>query len=216
MRGEEMSDVNYIITRLQQVKIVPVIVIDQAEDIIPLGSALADNGLSVAEITFRTACAENAIKLLREARSDMIVGAGTIVNRTQVCQSKTASAHFIVSPGLNSNTVKACQEMNIPVIPGVNNPSTIEQALEMDIDFVKFFPAEPSGGIKMLKSLLAPYQKLRVMPTGGIGMHNLLDYLVIPQVVACGGSWMVPEQLIRDKNWQEIGRLAREVSDFIK
>lgn len=121
--------------------------------------------LPVAEITFRTECAAEAIKLLREARPDMLVGAGTVINREQVRQAKAAGAQFVVSPGLNPNTVQACQQIDIPIVPGINNPSAVEQALELGIDFVKFFPAEPSGGIPMIKAMLAPYHQLQVMPT---------------------------------------------------
>ena len=211
-----MSELQTMIARFRQLKIVPVIAVEQAEDIIPLGQALAENGLPVAEITFRTACAAEAIKLLRVACPDMLVGAGTVITREQVQQAKAADAQFVVSPGLNPKTVQACQQITMPIIPGINNPSTIEQALELGINFVKFFPAEPSGGIPMIKSLLAPYHQLEVMPTGGIGLNNIRDYLAIPQIVACGGSWMVPASLIKAKNWGEIGRLAREASDFVK
>lgn len=211
-----MSELQAMITRFRQLKIVPVIAVDNAEDIVPLGNALADNGLPVAEITFRTECAAEAIKLLREARPDMLVGAGTVINREQVRQAKAAGAQFVVSPGLNPNTVQACQQIDIPIVPGINNPSAVEQALELGIDFVKFFPAEPSGGIPMIKAMLAPYHQLQVMPTGGIGLNNIHDYLAIPQIVACGGSWMVPASLIKAKDWAAIGKLAREASEFVK
>lgn len=211
-----MSEMKMMIDRFRQLKIVPVIAVEQAEDIIPLGHALADNGLPVAEITFRTDCAAQAIKLLRAERPDMLVGAGTVINSDQIHQAKAAGAQFVVSPGLNPNTVKTCQQLDITIVPGVNNPSTIEQALELGIDFVKFFPAEPSGGIAMIKALLAPYHQLQVMPTGGISLKNIQDYLAIPQIVACGGSWMVTPQLIRDKNWKKVGELARQASEFVK
>ncbi|MEQ1965052.1 bifunctional 4-hydroxy-2-oxoglutarate aldolase/2-dehydro-3-deoxy-phosphogluconate aldolase [Xenorhabdus khoisanae] len=201
--------------RLRQIKIVPVIAIEETRDIIPLGHALADNGLPVAEITFRTESAAEAISLLKAERPDMLIGAGTVLHREHVRQAKIAGAKFIVSPGLNPNTVQACQQIGIPIIPGVNNASTIEQALELGIDFVKFFPVEPSGGIAMIKALLAPYPQLQVMPTGGIGVENIRDYLAIPQIVACGGSWMVSPQLIRGKEWKKIGELAREAVGLV-
>lgn len=204
-----------IIARLRQIKIVPVIAIEEARDIIPLGHALADNGLPVAEITFRTESAAEAISLLKAERPDMLIGAGTVLHREHVRQAKAAGAEFVVSPGLNPNTVQACQQIGIPIIPGVNNASTIEQALESGIDFVKFFPAEPSGGIAMIKALLAPYPQLQVMPTGGINVKNIRDYLAIRQIVACGGSWMVSPQLIRDKEWKEVGRLVREAVELV-
>ncbi|MBD1228508.1 bifunctional 4-hydroxy-2-oxoglutarate aldolase/2-dehydro-3-deoxy-phosphogluconate aldolase [Xenorhabdus griffiniae] len=204
-----------IMARLRQIKIVPVIAIEKARDIIPLGHALADNGLPVAEITFRTESAAEAISLLKAERPDMLIGAGTVLQREHVRQAKAAGAEFVVSPGFNPNTVLACQQIGIPIIPGVNNASTIEQALESGINFVKFFPAEPSGGIAMIKALLAPYPQLQVMPTGGINVKNIRDYLAIPQIVACGGSWMVSPQLIRDKDWKAVGRLVREAVELV-
>ncbi|WP_279504059.1 bifunctional 4-hydroxy-2-oxoglutarate aldolase/2-dehydro-3-deoxy-phosphogluconate aldolase [Aeromonas veronii] len=199
-----------ITEQLQALKVIPVISIEQAEDIIPLGAALANNGLPVAEITFRSAAAVEAIRLLRKAYPEMLIGAGTVLNREQVIAAKEAGATFIVSPGFNPNTVKACQELNIPIIPGVNNPSTIEAALEMGLTTLKFFPAEASGGSAMIKALLAPYTQITLMPTGGISTHNINEYLAIPRVIACGGSWMVDKKLIAEKQWEEIGRLTRE------
>ncbi|MEH8176281.1 MULTISPECIES: bifunctional 4-hydroxy-2-oxoglutarate aldolase/2-dehydro-3-deoxy-phosphogluconate aldolase [Aeromonas] len=199
-----------ITEQLQALKVIPVIAIEQAEDIIPLGAALANNGLPVAEITFRSAAAVEAIRLLRKAYPEMLIGAGTVLNREQVSAAKEAGATFIVSPGFNPNTVKACQELDIPIIPGVNNPSTIEAALEMGLTTLKFFPAEASGGSAMIKALLAPYTQITLMPTGGISTHNINEYLAIPRVIACGGSWMVDKKLIAEKQWEEIGRLTRE------
>lgn len=199
-----------ITEQLQALKVIPVIAIEQAEDIIPLGAALANNGLPVAEITFRSAAAVEAIRLLRQSQPEMLIGAGTVLNREQVIAAKEAGATFIVSPGFNPNTVKACQELNIPIIPGVNNPSTIEAALEMGLTTLKFFPAEASGGSAMIKALLAPYTQITLMPTGGISTHNINEYLAIPRVIACGGSWMVDKALIAEKQWEEIGRLTRE------
>ncbi|EKP0259078.1 bifunctional 4-hydroxy-2-oxoglutarate aldolase/2-dehydro-3-deoxy-phosphogluconate aldolase [Aeromonas sobria] len=199
-----------ITEQLQALKVIPVIAIEQAEDIIPLGAALANNGLPVAEITFRSAAAVDAIRLLRQSQPEMLIGAGTVLNREQVIAAKEAGATFIVSPGFNPNTVKACQELDIPIIPGVNNPSTIEAALEMGLTTLKFFPAEASGGAAMIKALLAPYTQIKLMPTGGISTHNINEYLAIPRVIACGGSWMVDKKLIAEKQWEEIGRLTRE------
>jgi 2-dehydro-3-deoxyphosphogluconate aldolase/(4S)-4-hydroxy-2-oxoglutarate aldolase len=188
---------------------VPVIALENSADAVPLGRALVDNGLPIAEITFRTAAAADTIKRLRAAYPDMSIGAGTVLNRTQVEQAQAAGADFIVSPGLNPNTVQACRELDIPIIPGVNNPSAIELALELGLNALKFFPAEPSGGIKMIKALLGPYHQLQLMPTGGITPANIRDYLAIPAVLACGGSWMVAEELLRSGNWAEVGRLTR-------
>ncbi|MGV2986411.1 bifunctional 4-hydroxy-2-oxoglutarate aldolase/2-dehydro-3-deoxy-phosphogluconate aldolase [Vibrio sp. E150_011] len=192
-------------------KVIPVIAIDRAEDILPLGEQLVANGLPVAEITFRSDAAEEAVRLLRHAYPDMLIGAGTILNENQIIAAKKAGADFIVSPGLNPNTVNACLRHDIDIIPGVNNPSLVEQAIELGVTTLKFFPAEASGGLNMLKSLLGPYQQIKVMPTGGINPNNVHDYLALPAVLACGGTWMVDKKLINEGNWAEIGRLIREV-----
>ncbi|MDO6683833.1 MULTISPECIES: bifunctional 4-hydroxy-2-oxoglutarate aldolase/2-dehydro-3-deoxy-phosphogluconate aldolase [unclassified Agarivorans] len=196
---------------LEKFKVIPVIAIDKASDIVPLGEQLANNGLPVAEITFRSAAAEEAIRLLRAAQPEMLIGAGTILNEQQVVAAKEAGASFIVSPGLNPNTVKACQKHNIAIVPGVNNPSGVEQALELGLDTVKFFPAEASGGIAMLKSLLGPYTNIKVMPTGGINQNNIEKYLALPGVLACGGTWMVDKSLINNGDWDTIGKLVKEI-----
>lgn len=196
--------------QLKALKVIPVIAIDKAEDIIPLGKVLAENGLPAAEITFRSAAAAEAISLLRETQPDMLIGAGTVLNREQAIAAKEAGATFIVSPGFNPNTVKACQEIGIDIVPGVNNPSTVEAALEMGLTTLKFFPAEASGGINMVKSLLAPYTDIELMPTGGINPANIKDYLAIPRVLACGGTWMVDKKLIEAGDWEELARLTRE------
>ena len=160
-----------LINQLAALKIVPVIAVERAEDIVPMGRALVENGLPVAEITFRTEAALEAIRLLRQAQPSMLIGAGTVLNRAQIEQAKTAGATFIVSPGLNPNTERAAQDLHIPMIPGVNNPSDIEAAIELGLTALKFFPAEPSGGVKMLKALLAPYSQMQFMPSGGVGRH---------------------------------------------
>ena len=201
--------------QLAQIKVIPVIAIDRAEDIIPLGKALAENGLPAAEITFRSDAAAEAIRLLREAQPEMLIGAGTVLNREQAIAAKEAGATFVVSPGFNPNTVKACQELGIEIVPGVNNPSAVEAAIEMGVTTLKFFPAEASGGINMLKSLLAPYTQIQFMPTGGINAKNINDYLAIDRVFACGGTWMVDKKLINEGRWDEIGRLAREAADLV-
>ncbi|OMO33878.1 2-dehydro-3-deoxyphosphogluconate aldolase [Vibrio sp. 10N.222.47.A9] len=196
--------------QLKTLKVIPVIAIDNAEDIIPLGKVLAENGLPAAEITFRSEAAVEAIRLLRESQPDMLIGAGTVLNREQAIAAKEAGATFVVSPGFNPNTVRACQEIGIDIIPGVNNPSTVEAALEMGLTILKFFPAEASGGINMVKSLLAPYTDIEIMPTGGINPNNIKDYLAIPRVLACGGTWMVDKKLIEEGNWEELAHLTRE------
>ncbi|MFH7565679.1 bifunctional 4-hydroxy-2-oxoglutarate aldolase/2-dehydro-3-deoxy-phosphogluconate aldolase [Oceanimonas smirnovii] len=202
-----MSD---IIQQLGSRRLLPLITLAQPASVLSLGRVLEDNGLPVAEITFRTPAAADAIALLRRHHPHMLIGAGTILNRQQALAAKTAGADFMVSPGFNPNTVTACRELDIPIIPGVNNASTIEAALEMDLTTLKFFPAEPSGGVAMLSALLGPFGQLSVLPTGGIDTNNLGDYLAIPQVLACGGSWLASPELIKAENWQEVARRVRQ------
>lgn len=209
-------NIETLVARLQALKIIPVIAIERAEDAVTLGKTLKNSGLPAAEITFRSAAAAEAIRLLRDAVPDMLIAAGTVLTPLQAKEAKAAGADFIVSPGFNANTVKACQDLGIVITPGVNNPMAIEAALELGIDTVKFFPAEASGGIAMLKALLAPYAMLRVMPTGGIGAKNIRDYLAIAHVIACGGSWMVEKSLLATQNWTEVARLTAEAVALVK
>lgn len=203
-------------TRLAELKVIPVIVVDNAEDILPIGKALSENGLPVAEITFRTAAAAPAIALLRSEYPEMLIGAGTITNEEQLIEAKKAGVDFVVSAGLNPTTVKAAQKLDLDIIPGVNNPSLIEQAMELGLTTVKFFPAEASGGVKMLNAILAPYGNIRIMPTGGINKDNIQSYLDIPSVLACGGSWMVDKSLVNKQDWQKMGNLIREIVEQVK
>ena len=202
--------------RLRTIKIVPVIALDNAADAVPLGAALRKSGIPVAEITFRSPAAAEAIRRLRDADPDILIAAGTVLNAAQAKAAQQAGADFIVSPGFNPNTVKACQDMDIPITPGINNPTAIEAALEHGIDTVKYFPAEASGGIPMLKALLAPYAMLKIMPTGGINAKNIRDYLAIKNVIACGGSWMVEKSLLTAQNWAEVERLGKEAVSLVQ
>ncbi|MFC0035213.1 bifunctional 4-hydroxy-2-oxoglutarate aldolase/2-dehydro-3-deoxy-phosphogluconate aldolase [Cardiobacterium valvarum] len=202
--------------RLRAIKIVPVIALDNAADAVPLGAALRESGIPVAEITFRSPAAAEAIRRLRDADPDILIAAGTVLNAAQAKAAQQAGADFIVSPGFNPNTVKACQDMDIPITPGINNPTAIEAALEHGIDTVKYFPAEASGGIPMLKALLAPYAMLKIMPTGGINTKNIRDYLAIKNVIACGGSWMVEKSLLQAQNWAEVERLGKEAVALVQ
>ena len=202
--------------RLRTIKIVPVIALDNAIDAVPLGAALRKSGIPVAEITFRSPAAAEAIRRLRDADPDILIAAGTVLNAAQAKAAQQAGADFIVSPGFNPNTVKACQDMDIPITPGINNPTAIEAALEHGIDTVKYFPAEASGGIPMLKALLAPYAMLKIMPTGGINAKNIRDYLAIKNVIACGGSWMVEKSLLAAQNWTEVERLGKEAVALVQ
>ncbi len=204
-----------LIKRLESIKIIPVVAVEDAEDILPLGTALADNGLPACEITFRSDAAAKAIEILHSERPDILIGAGTVLNKEQVRLAQKAGASFIVSPGFNPNTVKACQDADIPIVPGVNNPSTIESAMELGLTHLKFFPAEASGGVKMIKALCAPYFRIRFMPTGGINPDNVRDYLQIPQVFACGGSWMASVGMIARKDWNGVAEQTKQATRLL-
>jgi 2-dehydro-3-deoxyphosphogluconate aldolase/(4S)-4-hydroxy-2-oxoglutarate aldolase len=152
---------------------------------------------------------------LRHALTEILIGAGHVLGGEHVLLVCAAGANFIVSPGLNPNIVRACRELDIPIIPGVNNPSDIELALELGLTTLKFFPAEASGGIAMIKALSGPYRDVQFLPTGGIGPHNIRDYLALPAVIACGGSWMVDAALLAARDWQEVGRLVRAAKALV-
>ena len=199
-----------IIDNISAIGIVPVIKINDAKDAVPLAKALYDGGLPAAEVTFRTACAKDAIALIAKELPEMLVGAGTVLTPQQADDAMQAGAKFIVSPGLNPTVVRHCVQKGYPIVPGCSNPSDIEQAIELGLDVVKFFPAEQAGGINMIKAMAAPYTGIRFMPTGGIGPHNLMEYLSFPKVIACGGSWMVKEDLISEGRFDEITRLAKQ------
>ncbi|MGL6175009.1 MAG: bifunctional 4-hydroxy-2-oxoglutarate aldolase/2-dehydro-3-deoxy-phosphogluconate aldolase [Cellulosilyticaceae bacterium] len=201
---------NEILKQISDYGIVPVIKFDRVEDALPLAKALCDGGLPVAEITFRTECAAEAMKLVSTELPEMLVGAGTILTIEQVDEAVAAGAKFIVSPGLNPKVVKYCVEKGIPVTPGCANPSDVEQAIELGLDVVKFFPAEAAGGINMIKSMAAPYTKMKFMPTGGINASNINNYLSFNKIIACGGSWMVNDSLIAAGEWDKIVELTRE------
>ncbi|MCR9504323.1 bifunctional 4-hydroxy-2-oxoglutarate aldolase/2-dehydro-3-deoxy-phosphogluconate aldolase [Vibrio alginolyticus] len=195
--------------QLANLKVIPVIAINKAEDAIPLGRTLVENGMPCAEITFRTECAAEAIRAMRAEFPEMLIGAGTILTNEQVDQAIEAGVDFIVSPGFNPRTVQYCLNKGVAIVPGVNNPSLVEQAMEMGLRTLKFFPAEPSGGVGMLKALTAVYP-VKFMPTGGVSLGNVDEYLSIPSVLACGGTWMVPTKLIDEGKWDELGTLVRD------
>ncbi|HGH6027760.1 TPA: bifunctional 4-hydroxy-2-oxoglutarate aldolase/2-dehydro-3-deoxy-phosphogluconate aldolase [Vibrio mimicus] len=196
--------------RLRAIKIVPVIAINDVAHALPLAKVLVENGLPCAEVTFRTEAAAESIRIMREAYPELLIGAGTVLTSVQVDEAIAAGADFIVSPGLNPTTVKYCQQRQIAIIPGVNNPSLVEQAMEMGLRTLKFFPAEPSGGIAMLKALSAVYP-VSFMPTGGINPNNAQEYLALKSVVACGGTWMVPTDLMDKGEWDALAELVRNV-----
>lgn len=195
--------------KLSLAGLVPVIAINDAEDAVPLCKALSDGGLPVAEITFRTAAAEEAIRRVHEALPQVILCAGTVLTCEQVDRAVNAGAAAIVSPGLNPEVVKYCLSKGIPVCPGTANPSDIEVAMSLGLKTVKFFPAEALGGLKLIKAMSAPYGAMTFMPTGGVNESNMLDYLAFPKVLCCGGSWMVPKDAVEAKDWGRITELTR-------
>lgn len=201
---------NEILTQIQKIGIVPVVVLNDAKDAEPLAKALCAGGLPCAEVTFRTAAAAESIKIMTSKFPNMLVGAGTVLTTEQVDQALEAGARFIVSPGLNPTIVKYCLKKGVPITPGTTNPSDIEQALELGLEVVKFFPAEAAGGIKMIKAMAAPYVNMKFMPTGGINADNLTSYLDFPKIIACGGSWMVSSALVEAGKFDEIEALTRE------
>ncbi|EQC03465.1 keto-hydroxyglutarate-aldolase/keto-deoxy-phosphogluconate aldolase [Aeromonas salmonicida subsp. pectinolytica 34mel] len=197
-----------MLEKLSALKIIPVIAIKEADDAVALGKVLIENGMPSAEITFRTPAAAQAIAHLREAYPDMVIAAGTVLTTDQVDQAIAAGVDFIVSPGLNPRIVQYCQARGVTMIPGVNSPSLVEQAMELGLRHLKFFPAEASGGLAMLKAMSAVYP-VRFMPTGGISPDNVQAYLSLESVFACGGTWMVPTDLIDRRQWDKIGELVK-------
>ncbi len=205
-----------IFEQFKKIGIVPVVVLDDAKDAKALGQALCEGGLPCAEVTFRTAAAEESIRIMAKEFPDMLVGAGTVLTTEQVDRAVAAGAKFIVSPGFNPKVVAYCLEKGIPITPGTQTPSEMEQALEMGLKVVKFFPAEPAGGLKMIKAVAAPYVSLSFMPTGGISAENVRDYLKYDRIIACGGSWMVKKDLITAGDFAKITEKVREAADIVK
>jgi len=195
--------------------VVPVVTIRDAADAPALGAALTSGGLPVAEITFRTAAAAQAIALLRRHSPDVLVGAGTVLDVPTLRRAVQAGAEFVVAPGFNPAVVDAGRELGIPVIPGVSSPTDIEAALARGLRLVKFFPAEASGGLAFLKAVAAPYQGVSFMPTGGITPVNLPEYLAQPFVAACGGSWIASEKAINDKRFDAIAAAAATAAALV-
>ena len=201
---------NKTLEKIGELGIIPVVKIERAEDALQLGRALIDGDLPIAEITFRTSTAEESIKSLTRELPKLLVGAGTVLTVEQTKKAVSAGAKFIVSPGFNPRVVDYCIENSILITPGINNPTQIEMALERGIEVVKYFPAETSGGLSLLKSMSAPYTGIKFIPTGGINQNNLCSYLSNNKVLACGGSWMVKPELISSCNFDEITRLTKE------
>ena len=196
--------------RFYSIGIIPVIAIDDAEKAVPLAQALVKGGLPAAEVTFRTAAAEDAIRRIVAEVPDMLVGAGTVLTKEQADRAIAAGSQFIVSPGFNPEITRYVLDKGVVMMPGTATPGEMEQAMSMGLDVVKFFPAEQNGGVAKLKALAGPYTNLRWMPTGGVNTKNLMDYLGFDRILACGGTWMVKKALIEGEQWDEITRICKE------
>ena len=200
--------------QFEELGVVPVVVLENKEDAVPLAEALVQGGLPCAEVTFRTDAAAESIRLMSEKYPDMLVGAGTVLTTEQVDLAVKSGAKFIVSPGFDPEIVDYCLEKNIPVFPGCISPSEVAQAVKRGLKIVKFFPAEQAGGIAMIKAMAAPYHNIRFMPTGGIHTGNLKDYLSCDKILCCGGSWMVKGDMIRNGEFEKIQVLVKEAKEL--
>ena len=207
---------NNLIKKMEELSVIPVIKIDNADDASPLAAALKKGGLCAAEVTFRTSAAEQAIKNIAKDYPDFLIIAGTVLTTEQADKAIAAGASAIVSPGLNPEVVKHCLQKGYHVIPGVCTPSEVEQGLALGLEYLKFFPAEAAGGVKMISAMAAPYTKVKFMPTGGINTKNIADYLNCKAVFACGGSWMVPSDKIKNGEFDEIEKLTAEAVKTVK
>lgn len=207
---------NEVLKKIGSTGIVPVVVLNNVNDAEPLAESLIKGGLPCAEVTFRTDAAEESIKMMTTKFPDMFVGAGTVLTTEQVDRAIGAGAKFIVSPGFNPKVVEYCLKNDYPITPGIMTPTELEMALGFGLDVVKFFPAENAGGLKMIKAMSAPYTMMKFMPTGGINAVNVRDYLACDKILACGGSWMVKGDLIKEGNFTEIEKLTAEASKIVK
>ena len=202
-KKKEKKIMNEVLEKIQKIGIVPVVVLNDAKDAEPLAKALCNGGLPCAEVTFRTDAAEESIRIMSEKYPEMLIGAGTVLTTEQVDRAVAAGAKFIVSPGLNPKIVKYCVEKNIPITPGICTPSEAEQAIENGLEVVKFFPAEPAGGLKMIKAMAAPYTGLKFMPA-------------YDKILACGGSWMVKGSLVEAGEFDKIEAMTKEAVEIVK
>ena len=208
---------NEINTKISAIGVVPVIKLNNPErDAAPLAKALCEGGVPVAEVTFRAAGADTAIRLMKEACPDMLVGAGTVLTKEHVDKAIAAGAQFIVTPGFDPEIVKYCVENNMPIYPGCTTPTDYHAALKFGLEVLKFFPAEQSGGLAKIKAMSAPFPMFKVMPTGGISLNNLKEYLSCPVIAACGGSYMVTADLIDNQKWDEIIDLCKQSVEIVK
>ena len=209
-----MSSINQ---RISAIGVVPVIKLNNPErDAAPLAKALCAGGVPVAEVTFRAACADTAIRLMKEACPEMMVGAGTVLTSEHVDKAVAAGAEFIVTPGLDPDLVVYCQQKGLPIYPGCTTPTDYHTAYKLGLEVLKFFPAEQSGGLSKIKAMSAPFPMFKVMPTGGISLKNLKEYISCPVICACGGSYMVTADLIDNQKWDEITDLCKQSVEIVK
>jgi 2-dehydro-3-deoxyphosphogluconate aldolase / (4S)-4-hydroxy-2-oxoglutarate aldolase len=204
-----------VLKRLGEIRLVPVVVLEDAKNAEPLAEALIVGGLPCAEVTFRTAAAAESIKRISKYK-EICLGAGTVLSVDQAKSAVDSGATFIVSPGFNPKVVKYCIENKIPITPGICTPTEIEMGLDYGLNIFKFFPAEAYGGLKTLKAISAPYGMIKFIPTGGIDAKNVRDYLSFKQVFACGGSWMVTKEMIANGKFNEVTTLAKEAVNLVK
>ena len=212
----EGKAMNELLNKVSELGVVPVVVLNDAKDAAPLAKALCEGGLPCAEVTFRTEAAEESIRIMHEQFPEMLLGAGTVLTTEQVDRAVAAGASFIVSPGFDPEIVDYCLEKDILVLPGCITPSEVAQAVKRGLEVVKFFPAEQFGGVATIKALAAPYTNTKFMPTGGISAKNLRDYLGFKKIVACGGSWMVKNDLVEAGKFDEIKALTAEAVELVK
>ncbi|WP_104761809.1 bifunctional 4-hydroxy-2-oxoglutarate aldolase/2-dehydro-3-deoxy-phosphogluconate aldolase [Helicobacter cetorum] len=195
---------------LQISPIVPVVVIESLEDAVPLAESLIEGGIKVIEVTLRSTCALESIELITKSVPEMCVGAGTILNTTQLEQAKSRGAEFLISPGLTPTLLEYAKKKDVPLIPGVSSSSEVMQALEFDYNTLKFFPAENIGGVKLLNAFNSPFKEVKFCPTGGISLNNMHTYLNLENVLCVGGSWLTPKDLVKNKEWDKIINLVKE------
>lgn len=200
--------------RFSEIGIIPVVVINDSADALPLGTALMEGGLPAAEVTFRTDAAEESIRIMADSFPDMLVGAGTVITKDQVDRAVEAGAKFIVSPGFDPEIVSYCLEKDIPICPGIQTPSELIQAVKMGLDHVKFFPAENAGGLSMINAVGAAFPNVKFMPTGGINPENVTAYLKSDRIFCCGGSWMVKGDLIKNGEYEKIKHLVADAAEI--
>ncbi len=211
-----VSEIKTILQKLSTHRLIPIATIDHPDKAAILSAILLENSLPVIEILFQTDAACESIKKIRQEHGDMLIGAGTILTPDQAVMAKNAGADFMVSPGFNPRTVGFCIKNNIPIIPGVDSPSLIEAAMDKGITFVKFYPAQASGGIDYLKAIAGPYKDIRIMPTGGITPDNLMNYLSYEKVIACGASWIAPSSALSSNDFETIRRRIRIMTALLE